>query len=207
MLHAKETRISSGRLGLWLVCAHTLPYLLCIPDQTNQPWRVNGRATMSASQGMHCYLKYLFTLFWYFYCIYGDQLRRSTTSLCFKGILKCEAIDMKTFFFLFSRKYSITHFEFHKHLGSFWKWEFLELGNNFVSRLSVYLSCARDIYKMWACKRRETWGDFQKKRRPERRQCAFAGYPVSKCQEQAKKIGLKKDSFERSRMSSFSLVS
>ena len=28
MLHAKETGISSGRLGLWLVCAFTfLPYL------------------------------------------------------------------------------------------------------------------------------------------------------------------------------------
>ena len=53
---------------------------------------------------------------------------------------------------------SITHFEFHKHLGSFWKWEFLELGNYFVIRLSVYLSCARDVYKIWACKRRETWG-------------------------------------------------
>ena len=153
------------------------------------------------------------------FLLYGDQLRRSRTklighfwvtkSLCFKAILKCEAwaIDMKMFFFLFSCKYSITHFEFHKHLGSFWKWEFLELGNYFVSRLSVYLSCARDIYKIWACKRRETWGDFQKKRRPEIRQCTFAGYPVSKCQEQAKKIALKKDSFERSRMSSFSLVS
>ena len=83
-----------------------------------------------------------------------------------KGILKCEAIDMKMFI-SFSCKYStdsITHFEFHKHLGSFWKWEFLELGNYFLSRLSVYLSCARDINKMWACKRRETWGDFQKKR-------------------------------------------
>ena len=90
---------------------------------------------------------------------------------------------------------SITHFEFHKHLGSFWKWEFLELGNYFVIRLSVYLSCARDVYKIWACKRRETRGDFQKKRRPEIRQCAFAGYPVSKCQEQVKRIALKKDFF------------
>ena len=109
------------------------------------------------------------------FLLYGNQLRSSRTklmghfwvtkSLCFKAILKCEAIDMKMFFFLFSCKESITHFEFHKHLGSFWKWEFLELGNYFVSRLIVYLSCARDTYKIWACKRKETWEDFQKKRR------------------------------------------
>ena len=28
MLHTKETRMSSGRLGLWLVFALTLPFLL-----------------------------------------------------------------------------------------------------------------------------------------------------------------------------------
>lgn len=110
------------------------------------------------------------------FLLYGNQLRSSRTklmghfwvtkSLCFKAILKCKAIDMRMFFLLlFSCKYSITHFEFYKHLESFWKWEFLELGNYFVSRLSVYLSCARDTYKIWACKRKETWEDFQKKRR------------------------------------------
>ena len=110
------------------------------------------------------------------FLLYGNQLRSSRTklmghfwvtkSLCFKAILKCKAIDMRMFFLLlFSCKYSITHFEFYKHLESFWKWEFLELGNYFVSRLNVYLSCARDTYKIWACKRKETWEDFQKKRR------------------------------------------
>ena len=28
MLHAKETRIRSGHLGLWLVCTFTLPFYL-----------------------------------------------------------------------------------------------------------------------------------------------------------------------------------
>ena len=127
------------------------------------------------------------------FLLYGNQLRSSRTklmghfwvtkSLCFKAILKCKAIDMRMFFLLlFSCKYSITHFEFYKHLESFWKWEFLELGNYFVSRLSVYLSCARDTYNTKSepanAKRR---GRISKRsdgeRRPETRQRAFAGYP------------------------------
>ena len=205
------------------MCALTLPYLLCIPDQTlscqtNQPALKGQWPRNYVRIPMYALLLEISVYSFLIFLLYGDQLRRSSTklmgrfwvtkNLCFKAILKCEAIDMKMLFFLFSCKYSITHFEFHKHLGSFWKWEFLELGNYFVIRLSVYLSCARDVYKIWASKRRETWGDFHKKRRPEIRQCAFAGYPVSKCQEQVKRIALKKDFFfERSRMSSFSLVS
>ena len=30
MLHAKETRISSGHLGVWLMCAFTLPLPCCL---------------------------------------------------------------------------------------------------------------------------------------------------------------------------------
>ena len=103
------------------------------------------------------------------FLLYGNQLRSSRTklmghfwvtkSLCFKAILKCKAIDMRMFFLLlFSCKYSITHFEFYKHLESFWKWEFLELGNYFVSRLSVYLSSARDTQNLSLQTQRDVGG-------------------------------------------------
>ena len=66
----------------------------------------------------------------------------------FQSEAKCEAIDMKMIF-----NYDANKTHFHQKglaLASFWKWDFLELGNGLLVCLPAWTSCAHALYKMFS---------------------------------------------------------
>ena len=62
----------------------------------------------------------------------------------FQSEAKCESIDMKNIFYSHANKLIFTRKVFY--LASFWKWEFLELGNGLIG-FSVYLVVKWNMHK------------------------------------------------------------
>ena len=71
---------------------------------------------------------------------YSKKLFPSCPKPLFQSEAECKAVALEFFFFLHSCKQNS-----FLHLASFWKWEFLGFGNNFVPRFLSYSSKERTL--------------------------------------------------------------